>query len=266
MRPVIAVPCYSAKRAGALAPIYAANQTYIQAIEEAGGVPVLVPLYSHAETLDTLRGRFDGLLLTGGGDVDPARYGEPAMPETQPPSHPRDEVEIAIVKAGLAERIPVMGICRGIQLLNVACGGTLYQDIHAQIPGARNHNLTNRVRGSKTHPVTFEPASLLARATGVTQHEVNSFHHQAVKDPGMGVRVIARAPDGVTEAIQIDDYPFAMAVQFHPERMYTTDPVMRRIFEAFVAACRDGMLDRAAQPAERGKSARREGSVFAGSR
>ena len=196
MRPVIAVPCYSAKRAGALAPIYAANQAYIQAIEEAGGAPVLVPLYAQADTLATLRGRFDGLLLTGGGDVDPARYRERAIPETQPPSQPRDEVELAIVGDALAERIPVFGICRGIQLLNVARGGTLYQDIRVQLPGARNHNLTNRVRGAKTHP------------------------------------------------IEIAGFPFAMAVQFHPERMYTIDPVMRRLFAAFVAACRDGQRDR----------------------
>lgn len=257
MRPVIAVPCYTTKRAGALAPIYAANQTYIQALEEAGGVPVLVPLYSQAETLATLRGRFDGLLLTGGGDVDPARYGEAAIPETQEPSQPRDEVEIAIAQSALAERIPVLGICRGIQLLNVACGGTLYQDIHTQVPGARNHNLTNRVRGSKAHPVSIEAGSLLARATGVTQHEVNSFHHQSVKGPGKGVRIIARAPDGVVEAIEVTAYPFGLGVQFHPERMYTTDPVMRRLFEAFVAACRDGMGQRASHT---------EGAVLAASR
>lgn len=244
MRPVIAVPCYSAKRAGALAPIYAANQAYIQAIEEAGGAPVLVPLYAQADTLATLRGRFDGLLLTGGGDVDPARYRERAIPETQPPSQPRDEVELAIVGDALAERIPVFGICRGIQLLNVARGGTLYQDIRVQLPGARNHNLTNRVRGAKTHPIEIVAGSLLARATGVTHHDVNSFHHQCVKDPGEGVSVIAHAPDGVPEAIEIAGFPFAMAVQFHPERMYTIDPVMRRLFAAFVAACRDGQRDR----------------------
>jgi putative glutamine amidotransferase len=243
VRPVIAVPCYSygIKRGGAVAPVYAANKNYMDAIEEAGGAPVLVPLYAERDTLASLRGRFDGLLLTGGGDVDPARYGERPIPETEPPSHPRDEVEISIVADALAERIPVLGICRGIQLLNVARGGTLYQDIRVQIPGARNHNLNNRVRGIRTHPVSITPGSLLASVTGVTEHTVNSFHHQALKDPGTGVSIIARAPDGVAEALEIADYSFALAVQFHPERMYTTDPVTRRLFEAFVAACRDAM-------------------------
>jgi putative glutamine amidotransferase len=237
MRPLIGIPCYTAKRAGTFNPIHAAGIPYIQAIEEAGGVPVLLPLYEEAESFAALRGRLDGLLLTGGGDVEPVRYGASTSPRTQVPDVARDHAEIELTHRTLPERIPILGICRGLQLLNVACGGTLYQDIPTELPDALNHNLTPKVAGSHQHPIAIQAGSRLAAIVGQTHHEVNSFHHQAVKRAGDAVNVTAWAPDGVVEAIEVADQPFAMAVQFHPERMYTTDAAMRRLFAEFVQAC-----------------------------
>jgi putative glutamine amidotransferase len=240
MRPLIGIPCYAAKRAGNFRPIYAANQTYVQAIEAAGGVPVLLPHLEHTESLQGIRGRLDGLLLAGGGDVDPARYDERAIPQTQPPETARDVIELDLIDRALREGVPLLGICRGMQVLNVARGGSLYQDIRAQIPGARNHDLSGRARAVRRHAITIQPDSHLATILGEQRHEVNSFHHQAVKRPGRGVSIVAWAEDGVAEALELPDYPFALAVQFHPERDYTTDPALRRLFEAFMQACRTG--------------------------
>lgn len=238
MRPLIGIPCYTAKRAGTFNPIHAAGIPYIRALEEAGGLPILLPLYTDAESFDALHGRLDGLLLTGGGDVEPMHYGEPAKPRTQAPDAARDRVEIALVRNTLAEQTPILGICRGLQLLNVACGGTLYQDIPTELPSALNHNLTPKVVGSHTHPISIQAGSRLAAIVGATRHEVNSFHHQAVKRAGQDVTIVARAPDDVVEAIEVGGQAFCLAVQFHPERMYATDAAMRRLFGEFVSACR----------------------------
>lgn len=240
MRPLIGIPCYSAKRAGTLRPIYATNQAYVRAIEEAGGVPILLPLFDRPESLRALRGRLDGLLLTGGGDVDPARYGEQPIPQTEPPEAARDAIELELIDRTLSEGIPILGICRGMQVLNVARGGSLYQHIPAQLPGALDHNPSRRSRTDQKHPIAIEPDSHLAAILDTRRHDVNTFHHQAVKRPGRGVTIVARAEDGVPEALELPDYPFALAVQFHPERQYTTDPVVRRLFEGFVRACQTG--------------------------
>jgi putative glutamine amidotransferase len=241
MRPLIGMPCFAAKRAGTLRPIYAANQAYVQAIEEAGGVPILLPPFNDAQTLGALRGRLDGLLLIGGGDLDPACYGEQAIPQTQPPDTARDAFEMELIGSAAREGLPILGICRGMQVLNVARGGTLYQDIRAQVPGARTHDLSGRSHASQTHAIEIQPGSRLAAILGERHHMVNSYHHQAVHRPGEGVAIVAWAADGVPEALELLDHPFALAVQFHPERQYTTDPALRRLFEEFVRACQTSM-------------------------
>jgi putative glutamine amidotransferase len=136
--------------------------------------------------------------------------------------------------------LPVLGICRGIQLLNVAAGGSLYQHLPAQLPETRRHNyrLQDSAWETPTHEVRVEPGSKLAAVVGEEELKTNSFHHQAVKDVAPGFRSTAWAPDGVIEAIEHDGKPFAVAVQWHPEGMFRSDTYARRIFEAFVAACR----------------------------
>ncbi|HEY7781845.1 MAG TPA: gamma-glutamyl-gamma-aminobutyrate hydrolase family protein [Ktedonobacterales bacterium] len=251
MRPLIGLPCFATKRAGTLTPLYAIGQAYVHAIEDAGGVPVLLPALERPELVADLRGRLDGVLLPGGGDVEPVHYGERAIPETQPPDPGRDGLELALARQALDERLPVLGICRGIQLLNVVRGGTLVQDIRAQLPDGRKHDLGGRGRAIHQHSIEIKPGSRLSAILGELHHEVNSFHHQAVKRPGAGVEVVAWAADGVPEAMELADYPFALAVQFHPERSYQTDPAQARIFAEFVRACQV----RAAQAAAHGARA-----------
>jgi putative glutamine amidotransferase len=254
MRPLIGIPCYAAKRAGNLRPLYATNRTYVHAIEEAGGVPVLLPLLGRPESMHALRGRLDGLLLSGGGDVDPARYGEQPIPQTAPPEAERDALELDLIASSLRDRLPILGICRGIQVLNVALGGTLYQDIRTQIPAARNHELRgpSGVPGrDRSHSIEIQAGSRLAAILGERHHAVNSFHHQAVNRPGRGVQIVAWAADGIPEALELPDEPFVLAVQFHPERQYTIDEGLRRLFVEFVRACEIRMEEptrRAAAP------------------
>jgi putative glutamine amidotransferase len=237
-RPVIGLPCAVVERPGSLPPVYAANPPYVHAIEAAGGFPVLLPLWQEPESVLLLRGRLDGLLLMGGGDVDPERYGEARHPETQPPEGARDRVEVELLRQALDDDLPLLGICRGIQVLNVVQGGTLVQHIPAQLPGALNHEMTVG-HEDRRHPIAIEPDSRFASIVGATRHDVNSYHHQAVGTLGRDVRVVARTEDGVVEAMELPGRTFALAVQFHPERMVGDDPAMRRLFEAFVEACRE---------------------------
>jgi putative glutamine amidotransferase len=240
MRPLIGIPCATVERVGSSMPVYAGNPPYIRALEAAGAIPVLIPLYADVTLLDDLRGRLDGLLLTGGGDVDPRHYAESSHPKTETPDAARDQIELAITRNTLRQDIPILGICRGMQLFNVARGGTLIQDIPTQVPGAVNHDPSGDRSAFAMHSIAIEPGSRLAQIIGATSHTVNSYHHQAVAQPGDGVRVVARAVDGVAEAIELDDHAFAMAVQFHPERLFEQDARLANLFEAFVAACASG--------------------------
>jgi putative glutamine amidotransferase len=237
MKPLIGMPCALMQRGDGLLPVYGAIPAYVHAVEAAGGVPVLLPLWEQQDALATLRGRLDGLLLMGGGDVDPALYGEDAIPETQPPEGVRDELELELVRQALADDLPLLGVCRGLQVLNVAQGGTLVQHIPTQLPDAINHEVSSGGHDDQHHPIAIEPGSRLAEIVGATSHAVNSYHHQAIGRLGRDVRVVARTEDGVVEAAELPDRTFALAVQFHPERMVEGDPAMRRLFAAFVAAC-----------------------------
>ncbi|HEV2236668.1 MAG TPA: gamma-glutamyl-gamma-aminobutyrate hydrolase family protein [Ktedonobacterales bacterium] len=237
MRPLIGIPCATVERVGSSLPVYAGNPPYIRALEAAGALPVLIPLYADVALLDDLRGRLDGLLLTGGGDVDPRHFAEAPHPKTETPDAARDQIELAIARDALRQDLPILGICRGMQLLNVALGGTLIQDIPTQVPGAVDHDPKGNRTAFAMHSIAIEPDSQLARILGVTSHTVNSYHHQAVSRPGAGVRVVARASDGVAEAIELDGRDFALAVQFHPERLFEQDARLAHLFSAFVAAC-----------------------------
>ena len=236
-RPLIGMPCALIQRGEGLAPAYGALPAYVHAVENAGGFPVLLPFWQDQDALATLRWRLDGLMLMGGGDVDPAHYGEPAHPETQPPEAARDHIELKLVRQALDEDLPVLGICRGLQVLNVAMGGTLVQHLPEQLPGALDHEMSTHGHDERRHPIAIEAGSRLAALVGATRHEVNSSHHQAIATLGRDIHVVAQAEDGVVEAIELPARTFAVAVQFHPERMAKDDPAMRRLFEAFVAAC-----------------------------
>ncbi len=215
-------------------------QSYLRALEMAGGVSLLIPVTARETTLRTLYTHLDGVLLAGGVDIDPARFGESPHPKLGAVDAQRDWVELTITPWALADDMPVFGICRGIQTINVAAAGSLWQDIAAQVPDASRHRYYpdypfNRL----SHSVKLERDSRLAAILGDLELEVNSLHHQTVKGVGVGFRVTARAADGLIEGIEGDGEAWVVGVQWHPEWLVDDDPRMMRLFEAFVAACQE---------------------------
>jgi putative glutamine amidotransferase len=213
--------------------------SYIHALEQAGLAPVLLtPAHSPA-ALATLIDACCGLVLSGGEDVDPSRYGEapsPALGEVEPL---RDEMEFRAVACALARDLPIFGICRGLQVLNVHFGGTLYQDIATDRPGELLAHQQSQAWSVRSHPANVLPDSLLHRVIGEDRIAINSFHHQAVKHLAPGLRVVARADDGLVEAIEHTDYPWLLGVQWHPERNEAAAPATdpdRRLFAGFQSA------------------------------
>jgi putative glutamine amidotransferase len=214
-------------------------EDYRQAILHVGGEPRIV---DSSMTIDAALAGIDGLLLTGGDDVAPSRYGDAAHPTVVEAEPARDEFEIGVFLGARARRLPIFGICRGIQVMNVACGGTLVQDIPSHITGALGHSLTVPPNQpySLAHEVWIEKDSLLSqlmreRLNDADSCEVNSRHHQAVKDVAKCFRVSATAPDGVIEAIEDPTQRFCLGVQWHPENFFRTGE-FRPLFEGFVEA------------------------------
>jgi putative glutamine amidotransferase len=215
------------------------NAAYVRAVLAVGGVPILlVPELSPEETID-LFGECDALLLTGGEDVDPACYGAECHPKLGTVDRRRDANELALVADARARDLPILGICRGIQLLNVAFGGSLIQDIPSQRPSAINHDPATP-RDAAAHGIEITDGSRLGQLLETTALEANSFHHQAVDRVGTGLVVTATAPDGMIEGLESSDpLEWIVAVQWHPEELaITTDAIDRRLFAAMVAAAR----------------------------
>lgn len=208
---------------------------YFKGIEEAGGLPVMLPLTTDGVALGQLVQELDGLLLTGGQDVSPLLYGEEPLPECGAACLERDEMESLLLAAALKENKPILGICRGIQFLNAALGGTLHQDLPTQWPSGVEHHQTppyNR----PVHQVSIQRGSPLHRLLGVEQLAVNSYHHQAVKTLAPRLEVMATSEDGLVEAVFLPECPFVWAVQWHPEFSFEIDPRSRKIFHAFLEA------------------------------
>ena len=196
------------------------NFGYARGIERAGGVPVIVGPLERDEDAARVLDAADGLMLTGGADVDPARYGAPRHSTVAHVSAPRDATELALLHAARAQHKPVLAICRGIQLMNVAFGGTLVQDIPSEVPGALPHDQDGDHRGARVHAVRIESDSILARALGATEMQVNSLHHQAPNAVPDRLKITARAPDGVVEGLEWRGAEWwAVGVQWHPEEL-----------------------------------------------
>jgi putative glutamine amidotransferase len=207
---------------------------YVTALENAGLIPLIVPPLTTPDAASAVLDSVAGLVLTGGGDIDPARYGEKRHEKVHSINPARDATEVALIKEARARGTPVFAICRGIQILNVALGGTLVQDIPSQCKTDISHD-EESARTSRTHEVSVEPDSLIARAIGTEHLSVNSFHHQSVKQVADGMRVTARSPDGIIEGLEsTDDNWWVMAVQWHPEEMTdSNEPWDRGLFKAF---------------------------------
>jgi putative glutamine amidotransferase len=212
------------------------NAAYVRAVEAAGALPVVLPPLADASRAAELLAPLDGLLLTGGEDIDPARYGATPHPTVTHVNAERDATEIALVLAARARGLPTLAICRGIQVLNVAFGGTLVQDIPSQWPGAMAHDAEDE-RDARVHDVTVEADSALALALGTASLRANSFHHQAVERIAHGLTITARAPDGVVEGAEwTDDDWWALGVQWHPEELVgSSEGWDRALFRALVA-------------------------------
>lgn len=210
---------------------------YIDAVEAAGGIPLVLPPTQDPTLAAAMLDRCDGLLLSGGDDPDPRLYGERPRPEIVP-LHPRREAfDLALCRSALARRLPTLAVCAGMQTLAIACGGSLIQHIPAQVAGAIAHAAPSGDPEDAPHAITIQPHSHLARALGSSRAMVNSRHHQAVLDPGRGMRVVARcADDGLIEAIEpVQPGPLCLGVQWHPERSAALAGARRPLFAALVA-------------------------------
>lgn len=216
---------------------------YLHAISKAHGLPSIVasgftnPLEEAGQLAGEILDNCDGLMLSGGTDVDPEIFGEVPHTALGRVDGPRDPFEITLAREAVRRDLPVLGICRGLQVLNVALGGTLIQDIPSDVPGAAKHEAgENRVEIA--HEVTIAPGSRLAGLLSAHRVGVNSFHHQAAKRIGEGLTVSATSPDGIVEGLEMPDRTFVVAVQWHPENFWRTSPVFDGLFTGFVEAAR----------------------------
>ncbi len=212
----------------------------ILGVERAGGLPVIIPTGLQDATIRAIYERLDGVLLPGGPDVDPRYYGQDHHPRLGRIDAPRDTLELLLSRWAVEDDRPLFGICRGHQVLNVALGGTLIQDIPSQFDTTVLHDQPDaEPRSRRLHVVEIDPASQLAGLIGRTRVEVNSLHHQAVQQPAPGLCATAYSPDGVIEALEMPEKRFVLSVQWHPEDLAADDEANQRLFDAFVAAARE---------------------------
>ena len=205
---------------------------YIEAIRRAGGIPILLP--PGEPHWPELFQKLDGLLLAGGGDIDPALYGGVRHPAIYMVDPERDQVELALARNAVAAQLPTLGICRGSQVINVALGGTLIEHVPDEVGDFVPHRL---VPGQYArHPVTVAPSSLLATILGQMETVAASSHHQAIRQHAPPLQVVATAADGIIEAVEMKDHPWLIAVQWHPEITAAEDLAQQRLFDAFVRA------------------------------
>ncbi len=215
--------------------LHAQRVTYPQAVWAAGGTPILLPCAPTTDDRAEIVSMLDGLLVPGGADVDPSLYGEEKSEVCGTTYKSEDEYDIALIKEAVKQGKPILATCRGLQIINVLYGGTLYQDIPTQYPTDIIHAMGENLK-ENYHPVTLEPDCHLARILGATDVTANTSHHQSIKDMCEGFRIVGRAPDGTVEAIENEDGSI-LAVQWHPERMQEFE-MYRELFKDFIERCK----------------------------
>lgn len=210
------------------------SNPYIQSVRYAKGLPLILPLVRSDRIIDEYVSLCDGFLFCGGGDITPLLFGQGPQKGNGKTDITVDLFHIRLMKRVLTSKKPILAVCRGMQILNVACGGTIWQDL-SLIPGSvLDHMQQTPTRSEVSHQIRLDRSSALSRYIGTALY-VNSFHHQAVNEPGTDVSVSAQAQDGTIEAIELPSHPFAIGVQWHPECMYRTSPEMRTLFHEFIA-------------------------------
>ena len=234
-RPLIGITTYRSLSRYSY-PVISLTEAYVQALSLAGADPLLVPPGLPDKGMGSLLARLDGILFSGGGDIHPRFYGSQPHPLVTEVDEDRDRVEIALVGQAMQRGTPFLGICRGLQVVNVALGGSLYEDLLDQHPDALKHDcFPDQARDYLAHSISIEPGSKLAEVLGTLEVQVNSLHHQGIRKAAPDLRSTAHAPDGVIEAVEAPEHPFGLAVQWHPEWLQA-HLVMRSLFERFVQA------------------------------
>jgi putative glutamine amidotransferase len=244
MKPLVGITCCNKPFGPHAMPNHAASDTYVRAVDEAvGAAPVLIPANGETADIASVLARLDGIVLTGSrSNVFPALYGGAAHPEGTPEDLRRDQVTMALIREAVARGLPILGICRGMQEMNVALGGTLHQQLR-ELPGRLDHRAPEggdwAAKIAKSHEVAVEPGSVLAGIVGAEALAVNSLHEQGVDRLAPGLALEARAPDGTPEAVRVAGAPgFALGVQWHPEYDWERDEASHAIFAAFGEAVR----------------------------
>lgn len=233
-KPLIGITTYNGKSPNDH-PITAVQHTYVRAVTQAGGLPVLIPSILPEEDLQDIYARLQGIMFTGGGDVSLKYFDGVEHIRIAGVDESRDTTEISLLRKAVDDGKPLLGICRGVQVMNVALGGTLYTHIASQVKGALDHDYPGELFTAIVHPVNVDETARAAEIFGETLLHVNSLHHQGLKDIAPSLKVTGHAPDGLVEVVEIPDHPYAFGVQWHPEWL-TDQPVMRRLFKSFVDA------------------------------
>jgi putative glutamine amidotransferase len=233
-RPLIGITTRNGKDADGH-PTVVLQHSYVNAVTGAGGVAIPIPCNLPAAILQDLYSRLDGILFSGGGDVSLDHFEGAPHPRIDGVDLMRDSAELALARSAVEQGKPMLGICRGAQLLNVALGGTLYTHLRDQLPNALDHDYPGNLRRTLVHPVNVDESSRSAEIFGETLLNVNSLHHQGLKDIAPVLRAVGHSSDGLVEVVEMPDHPYALAVQWHPEWL-TNQPSMQRLFRSLVEA------------------------------
>ncbi|HEX3867295.1 MAG TPA: gamma-glutamyl-gamma-aminobutyrate hydrolase family protein [Gemmatimonadaceae bacterium] len=262
-RPIVGIPTQTLQSLGGVSaeipPSWVMSQRYVVTLTNAGAIPWLIPLIDD----DTLRGLYeslDGVFLPGGADIDPVSYGRDPHSLCDKTDRERDRVELALARWALADGKPILGVCRGMQLINVAAGGTLFEDIAEQMPGAIRHDYfpfsaPGFSRDYLAHDVNVVAGTRLASTFGAGRLAVNSMHHQGVRDLGSGLEATATAPDGLIEALESRGGQYVVGVQWHPEALTDSEERARRLFREFVETAATASAAARRRPRSMGRSA-----------